>query len=566
MNIKSHLKDKIIKYVFTIPEWSVLVINRQTARILTTIFKRTEILSHNILSLQRIETQRDKIDYPAVYFVYYDNSFSKKLKSDLKQDLYQKYLVIHINEVETKLEEERVFYKFFDLHFVVISDMVITPLYLTEFSEKNQHKLKKSEKIKRERLNDKFNAIKSLSKLFHLDLNTINLSSYDNIEKFFITNQKRTESSDLIILDRWIDLFAPLIHSFEFEVISRDLNLIASDEEDRNEAKKEENAQNKEKDNKNDNDDKKNDQNKNIEKKNDELLITKSNKIDLNTPLWYQINHLHIAEVNQFLREKAHSLVSSFKKIDKKSNISDLRALVLEAPENIQTKKSLDGYITVAESLLKEYERVNLSVIANIEQCIVTGYTPSGKKYYSGINDLFKLLESDRSIKRSDLIRIIYLLVSNKNDLENNEIKKLKDKLLLSKKELQTIEFLKTVRNKQKIRKEFFHKYVYEISRYRPVLIDLLESYTNKSKIFSKILKKNKKPDSLRQSTFLTKSNKIKKKTIIILIDTISYKELLFIQQFTKNNNLDVLVCTDKIVTPIEYAEWLEDEAELLNA
>lgn len=542
MNLRDSVKSKIIKHVFDSSEWSVLVLNRTTARIITKIFKKTEILSNSILSLQRVEQERDQINFPAIYFVELDKKTIKNIKKDIKQKIYEKYLIIFINNTDQEYyeklfqyENEKVFVKHFNLNFICLNELVFTPLYTEENITKEM------------RNKERIESIKSICSLFHFDLNLINLSHKSEYGDIGELKKKGTEPGDLIFLDRSADFDTALLHSFEFEAFIRDIGLLVDEAPETKKPEKSENEDQSE-------------TKQSIQRKN-----TKEDEIDslLNSDLWQKVSHLHIAEVNGYLSEKAHEIVAEFTKIDSQKKLEDLKALVLSAPENIKSKKALDSAITLCEISLKEFERNKIDTIAQLEQNISTRYTSKGKKYHRGVKDFFELVESIQNVKRTDLFRIILLLLANGEFFTESETKILKNKLLLSQSELKSMTYVyKAVKDAES--KHFDSHFTYEISRHKPMILNILNSFIGKKhNKYNKLFKRenSKEPSSLRKSTF-TKQIQPQRKTILIVIDVLSYTELVQIRHFKRNYNLNVIVCCDGIVTPRGFIDWLIEISE----
>lgn len=98
------------------------------------------------------------------------------------------------------------------------------------------------------------------------------------------------------------------------------------------------------------------------------------------------------------------------------------------------------------------------------------------------------------------------LLVSTRNDIPSEEMSILKEKLLLTKNEMLAIEKLKIMRRNFNSRREFNSKFTYNISRYVPLMHDLLRAFVHKKSIrFSKLLRKEvfEKKENLSKSSFV---------------------------------------------------------------
>lgn len=498
MDLREILRNKVIKDVLRVASikdtWHVLVYNKSTACILTKIFTKTQILSNEILSMQRLELTRDPIAYPAIYFVKYCKETQRAIRKDVKTKMYTKYYIVHVNKIREseKIPGENIHYKYVDINFIVLDERIFT------------------------RLDDLKDAVTSFASTLQLQFHSINLRAdralYDALCEVYSENgaSHGYYNADLVILDRSFDLITPLIHFFNFESFLKDFDL--------------------------------------------------SRDAPTDSPLYREIRYVHIADTNRILNEKARGLVEGFKKIDDKTNINEIRKLVLEAPENIKLKKSVNAFINLAEDSLNLFESEKLSMIAELEQNICTGYNSKGARYYNGVKDTFEILNQD--IKRECKVRFIFLLLSVCYDFQGSEVANLKEKLMLTEKELRILEKLTTMRKGFNKRREFDSKFVYEISRYDPLLHDLLRAFVqNKNNRFSNLVKKEMadKKESLRKSSFVFKKHETKKKTLVLYIDVITYPEIMLINQMSEKSTYEIFVCTDRIVSPKEYLEWLEE-------
>lgn len=497
MNLKEMMRDKIVKDVLrpsSEDEWHVFVYNASTARILTYIFTKTQILSNEILSMQRLELKRDPIPYPAIYFVTHCKDTYKAIKKDVKNKIYTKYYVVHTNRIDEndKIIGENIFYKYVDINFVVIDERIFTGL------------------------NGVGDAIRSFSSILKLRFNVINLKAdtalYEQLKTCSNTSESRNEyyNSDLIVLDRSFDMIVPLIHFFNFESLIHDLNLCKDNTDE--------------------------------------------------SPLYREIRYMHIADTNSVLNNKAQKLVEGMKKIDKKTDINEIHKLVLEAPENIKLKESVNRYINLAEDTLNLFEKEQLNYIATFEQNISTGYDSKGNRYHGGLRDVFGIF--NQKIKRENKLRLVLLLLSTHYDFQTNEVTKLKDKLMLTDQEIKIFEKLKTMRKNFNKRKEYNSKFTYEISRYDPLLHDLLRAFVqNKNNRFSNLVKREttEKKESLRKSSFVFMKHEAKKKALVLYIDVLTYPEMMLINQMSEKSSYEIFVCTNQVVTPKEYLKWLEE-------
>lgn len=314
----------------------------------------------------------------------------------------------------------------------------------------------------------------------------INRKDSDELNQVF---SNRPRIGDILIFDRRLDVFTPLCHFYTFQSILFDFGLINEPFEDN---------------------------------------------------IWEQVKYIHLAEINEILSEKAKKLISGFKKIDK-ANTKDLGRLVLEAPENIQTKKILNKLLDITDQTLNIYQEKG-EYITNYEMDIVNGYKVNNSKV--SISEFFDILR-DAKVSKNDKLRILLLLKSTRgiNDIKSE----IDDTGVFS-----DIEWVSNMPNQKPHKSK---KYKYEISRYVPKLEKTLQHfYGGKENIYSYSVSE---PTSLRKKGFYFKSE-AKKILIIYFKNGVTYEELRIADEIGKKEGVKIIVASDELMTYREFIERIK--------
>ena len=84
MNLKNLLKEKLSKDVLNAfkGDWSVFIYDESAAKIIKSIFTKTELLNYNFTSICRVEEERPNLDFPALYFVAANSEISSIINND----------------------------------------------------------------------------------------------------------------------------------------------------------------------------------------------------------------------------------------------------------------------------------------------------------------------------------------------------------------------------------------------------------------------------------------------------------------------------------------------------
>lgn len=489
MDVPELLKKKIIEDVFkaqNTTEWSVLIYDSSAATILKSFFVRSEFINHNIVISQRIEESRDPADFPVIYFVRGKEEVVKMINKDFKDKLYPSYIVCLLEKCEGL--DPLIKTKIVDVDFIPFEQRVFksAPWQL-------------------------YSVAKTLGSMFSVSYGGSMSRSVGEMVNAMIADVDR--KGELIILDRSMDLFSPLLHFFTFRTLLEDL-----EEED----------------------------------------MRAFSKEYIRDKIWEEVKNAHLGEVNSILRSHAHTLSKIAQKLDTKVDNKDLMKMVLGAPAAAKTKESLSKILGMAQ---KCYDRFDyLSKFNEVEQCLATGYDKEGNKWKMKIDKVFENL-SDKGIDKLDKVRILLLLKASGYQLQQNEVDFLQH-AGFSDDEI-NLEF-ENHENFIPLREKTDHKY--EVSRYEPVLANVLKSFIGKTKghiQVNRLTDASASLKSLRKSYLLSVKKDVSSRKLYCVYITggLTFEEIRVVYELSDSLGVEIVIGSDKIITPKSYIEDLKSSS-----
>jgi len=317
---------------------------------------------------------------------------------------------------------------------------------------------------------------------------------------------------EMIILDRSVDLFSPFMHFFTFRTLLEDLGV------------------------------------EEVEVFSQEYMRDK---------IWESVRCVHLGEVNETLRHHAHILSKIAQRLDTKVDNKELMKMVLDAPAASKTKESLSRLIRMAQKCYNKFDY--LSRFVGIEQQLSTGYESDGSKWKMKVDEVFEHLCNGR-IEKPDRVRILMLLKANGYKLQENEKEMLKHAGFTSKEiglEFENQELFVPLKEK------IDHRY--EVSRYEPVLSNVLKSFIEKKQghiDVSCLTHSRAHLKSLRKSYLLSVKRDVlhKKVYCVYIIGGMTFEEIRVVYELSESLGVEIVIGSDRIIVPRVYAEELARE------
>ncbi|ORZ37150.1 Sec1-like protein [Catenaria anguillulae PL171] len=210
-----------------------------------------------------------------------------------------------------------------------------------------------------------------------------------------------TNKSTLIIVDRSMDMNAPLLHEFTYQAMAYDLlpmddgkYLYAFKNADGTDAEKEV-------------------------------------PLDDNDVLWVQLRHKHIAETTQTILAQFNKFLSENKAANaamggsgQGPNLKDLKDTLAAMPQFQEMKQKYSIHINLAQECMTMFERKKLNETAMIEQNLACNELPDGGKPKNIVSDLVPILD-DPALTPYDKARLLMLFIIHKEGVQDDDRRKL---------------------------------------------------------------------------------------------------------------------------------------------
>lgn len=457
-------------------EWRVLVVDKFSIKILNSTVKMHQLSAEGITLVETLERRREPMpNMEAIYFITPTEESITLLMNDFKKGSLYKAAHVYVTEeipenlfsILSKSEAAKKMKSLLEVNisFTAYESKVFTMDIesgsAVTYSEERTGVLEKMA----EQLATLCSTLGEFPSIRYRAECGVNKRLAEILEKR-LTAYKEAEpsmgegvekaKSQLIILDRGFDITSPLLHELTFQAMAYDLLNI----------------------------------------KNDVYKYSTDNEsreviLDENDDLWEEMRHQHIAVIYQNLQKKLKRLtddkpvasLTDDKKKDERSQ-RDLGLLIKKTPQYLAEKAKVSKHLALAEECMKNYQGY-IDKLCKVEQDLAMGADADGEKIRDHMRNIVPVL-LDTNVSINDKIRVIILYILHKQGIPEENLNKLVQHAQIPQDKVGLIRNIAklgvTIVNDESKsqswtpkRRDRFAEVTYQMSRWTPVVKDLIE-------------------------------------------------------------------------------------------
>ncbi|ORY04742.1 Sec1-like protein [Basidiobolus meristosporus CBS 931.73] len=592
----------VIRSVKPLGKWKVLVLDAHSAHLLSNACKMYDILEENVTLIENITNSRQPFpDMEAIYILSPTTSSVSQLINDFSKPspTYAAAHVFFISGLEdrnfdsisqSKAMKHIKTLKELYLDFTAFESRVYTLESPSSFFTLYSPTSTRQASIELQNIAKRLVSVcasldvKPIIRYFSPEVETnqsiiscklgmllqAEMDFYCKNQQDFPSNKSDAQSL-FLVLDRTIDMKAPLLHEFTYQAMANDLLEIKNGSKYQYKYTTGSDA-----------------------------IADRDVVLNEEDDLWTEIRHKHIATCIEHLITNFKSLVGENKALgglnsnNQAANLRKLKDMMSSLPQFQELKEKYSVHLSIAQECMAIFDRYKLGDIAGVEQDMATGTNAQGEAVRNIMVDMVPILSSAEIIP-NDKLRLILLYMITYGNVKSEDLRRLRMHAKLSDRDAEAMEnlayFEGSLRNvtcpqeKSTRRFNFFSRKTeepedvpYELSRFVPNIKKIVERAIQNnldSTLYPFVsepegVKPQAEPKFTATSLRSAKGNWQRSnqqnlatsptgKIILFVAGGLTYSEIRSIYELANATKREIYIGTTHIINPIQFVQDLSN-------